>query len=147
LTERIARVAISVRPYAQGDRALVLDTWLRSYYAHARASLTWLAPSTFAVLYRPRVERLLRYSYTRVACLASDEDAIVGWACVANDVIHYVWVRSDWRGEQIARDLLSDLLGEPMRYTHETDLGARWLARQRDVVPWRYDAHTLGKDL
>jgi hypothetical protein len=52
--------------------------------------------------------------------------------------------RDGWRGEQIARELLSDIAAEPIRYTHETD---HWRDRMAKHYPrWRYTPALLAQE-
>jgi len=129
-----------LRPMCPQDRALVIDTWCRSYHAHASCWMGFVSCDTFVTCYRPTVERLLCESFTRVACLPGEESAVIGWACVRGKHLHYVWVRGDWRKEGVATDLLRDLAADPIRYTHETDY---WRMVAPHYPGWRFDARPL----
>lgn len=54
----------------------------------------------------------------RVLVYAADEDpdAIIGWAAGSSSVLHYVYVRHDFRASGIAKALVAEL-GSPKAYT------------------------------
>lgn len=44
-----------------------------------------------------------------VACLAAEEDIILGYAVLGQDTLHYVYVKPAWRQQGIARALVSEV--------------------------------------
>lgn len=44
-----------------------------------------------------------------IAAWEQDPMFIVGWACSEGETLHYVWVRKDFRGKGIARQLVGPL--------------------------------------
>ena len=69
----------------------------------------------------------------------ADDDAVVGWACGTGKVLHYVYVRSEFRASGVARALVAEL-GAPRAYTLKP-------ASPRVRVPagWRFTPRfTLG---
>ena len=130
----------AVRPMRQSDLPLIYDTWCTSYHAHCTTWLGWISRDTFRDIYELLVRSLLDKAYVRVACLADDDKCVVGWACVRDDVLHYVWVREQWRGEGVCRLLLADMRSEPIKYTHETDY---WRQRAPHFPGWQFDCGPL----
>lgn len=133
-------MSLILRPIQAGDHAYIVDTWCRTYHAHATVYLGWIRCQDFVDQYRPTVMRLMKAGFVRVLCCDDDESTIVAWACVRENLLHYIHVREDWRGEGHARKLLEDLRASPMRYTHETDY---WRKLAPRFTGWRFDSRPI----
>jgi hypothetical protein len=57
----------------------------------------------------------------KVACLASDNDVIVGYALLEPQVLHWVYVKDAWRKRGVARQLLAS--ESVAAVTHITKVG------------------------
>lgn len=117
-----------IRPAQPGDIPMVMDSWQRSCsrspYAGNVPNSAWVETS------RKMVTHLLaRGARIVVAHSPDDTDHILGWACGEQDdrktVLHYTYVKAQYRRDGIALELLGELLPpEPtahMFYTHRPD--------------------------
>ena len=134
---------VILRQYRPADRAVVCDVWLQSYYKHASQWLGWIGFDAFRALYMPIICALLDRSRVRVACLRDDESAVVGWLCMSDKLLHYVWVRAEWRRSGLGTWLAHDLAADAMHYTHETEAGRQWVRR---FPGWEYAAKELRRE-
>jgi GNAT superfamily N-acetyltransferase len=137
---------IAVRPYVPQDRSYVIKSWLSSY---AGSKVGAALGSVYYQSWARVVEKILGDPTTevRVAALVDEPANIVGFAVLTPPApaieaalfeepsdqfwtLHYVLVRSHWRGRGVAKLLLNDLQ-PPLFYTHEA---AFRLAPER----WKY---------
>lgn len=56
--------------------------------------------------YHDHIERLLQSSTVSVACLRSDPDVILGYSVSQPGILHWVFVKPDWRRLGIANNLI-----------------------------------------
>jgi GNAT superfamily N-acetyltransferase len=101
------------------DLNFIRATWIReaalSRYARAVGRQVFFREHT-----RVR-DVLLERSEVVILGLASVEDAICAWAAIEPPaVVHFVHVKSRWRGRGFARQLLAPL-SPPVVYTHQPD--------------------------
>lgn len=129
-------IPVSLRPFRNEDRAMILGTWIPAYWRGASCPLGWCSLQTFSVLYQPVVERLIRDSFIRVAVAPSDDNLILGYAVVQDDLVHWCHVTPMYREHKMLWFLIDDICDKPMRYSHET------LSWRRHVAPklptWKY---------
>lgn len=118
--------AVQLRPAVATDLPLVFSSWLRSYRDGPIGRV--LTDTVFYSEAKPVVVALASSARLIVACDPANPDTIYGWACgerLADLVVHFVYVRSAWRGWGIARRLLEALgyeAPEPIVATHVTAL-------------------------
>jgi len=103
-----AELELIYRAGDDGDRNLILHSWIREGYA-----------STFARTFGSAVwnehherllrERVLPRSTVTVACLPDMPDAVVAYAVTEGPALHYVWTKPRWRKLGVARRLLATL--------------------------------------
>lgn len=111
---------ILVRPSEHGDENYIRSSWLRSNESSPVART--FGRKAYYSGHHQLVCRLLARHPVRVACSVDAPDTIVGWACVEPpSVVHYVFVREEFRRYGVARRLLADL-PERVTYTHRTDV-------------------------
>lgn len=109
---------VKVRAGQPGDRSYILRTWISSY---THSPLARALGNSYFKSYAPVVERQLARSVVRVACMADEPGAIVGFAVVEPELstVHYVAVRSNWRKRGVASLLLSkEIQRQDVVYTH-----------------------------
>jgi GNAT superfamily N-acetyltransferase len=109
---------IKIRAGQPGDRAYTLRSWLSS---HNHAPIARALGNAYYRAWAPVVERQLARSTLRIACMADEPGAIVGFAVLqpAENLIHYVCVREKWRRKGVASLLLADWLQRTdQKYTH-----------------------------
>ncbi len=97
-----------VRDFIAADENFIFASWLRGlYYGN-----TWfreINKDIFMSNYHRALESCLQApSVTiKVACLKDDPEVILGYAVLgANDTLHWVFVKSNWRGLGIAKALV-----------------------------------------
>lgn len=115
---------IKYRPMVDGDRGLIVTTWLKSY----RASIPWLPRAEFHRRYRPVIHEILSRdaAWTVVACSPDSEEHVLGWTCGEpdRDRLHYLFVKSDYRRLGVGARLLNEGGVAGARATHWTKDGA-----------------------
>lgn len=117
---------MKLRPMLDTDRALVINSWVRSYSEQSSEARAYVgkAMGLFGRDYARVVVDLLARSQVIIACLADNPDSVVGWMCWEGEVLHYVLVKqgfdADWRRLGVARWMLQDFASMPVVYTHRT---------------------------
>lgn len=123
---------IIIREMSPDDLHLVLDSWVKGYRGFAFAvpsrSGRWDGQSPLPTrLYLDEHERLVRdildRSHTLVATRPEDPDQILGWLCYEPALLHYVYVKTIYRGWGIARRMLgrANITRErPAVFSHRT---------------------------
>lgn len=88
---------ITLRPYAPGDEAYVLDVWMRG-----------LEVTRGRFLVAKALENTVSRSRVVVACLTDEEPAIVGFAVAepGHDVVRFCAVRARWANLGIMEALI-----------------------------------------
>lgn len=116
-----------------GDaRSLIFATWLKSYQ-NSSLFAKGVPRETFFAQHHKVIERILERAEVRLAVLPDDPSVVFGWAVTEPGLVHYVYVKPDFRKYGIARALLAHVAGEPWRYSHSTYI-LRDL-RERKVIP------------
>lgn len=136
-----------VRKYASPHEPFVFGSWLRSY----RDSPGWASASDD--VYYPYQRALVKDLLDRSVCLVADDDGVLtAWCCMERQqhtlALHYVFCKRAWRGEGLARVLLSGCMAElgqsdadDLVYTHLALPCSRWF----DASGWRYVPRFLGR--
>lgn len=111
-----------LREMRESDRNLVLSSWIRSFAGRSADAKAYddAAHGSFSRDYARVVEALLARSRVLVACLADEQDAVMGWMAWEGDTLHYVLTKQRWRKLGVARWMLADFAGLPVAYTHRT---------------------------
>lgn len=133
------------------DLAWVVDTWLRSYRQHHCD----VDHDSYFAAQRKLIEGLIPQTLVVIACDPEDEDHVFGWACVKDDVVHYVYVKHTLRSVGVATDMLRVLVPgwkerdlwcshRPKNRTGERDFAKEMLRRWRlRFNPWlAQETHT-----
>lgn len=138
------------RLMAPTDVNLVLSTWLKSYAKSQETRHDYCdrdretrevirdRRGQYFVDYEPVVKAILARSQVICACLPDTPDAVLGWMCIEEGTLHYVAVKSRWRGLGIAGKLLGGLEPMPLGYTHMTDHA---LEKLRIPDHWHFRPH------
>ena len=120
------------------DRAYIEESWLNSHKSSARAQD---AGEAYIREHKRTIRALIARSTVRVACLADDDDAILGfavWEVAPIPVLHYVFVRQAGRRTGIASALVGELAALVCEYSHRP-------ARSNGVMVlprlWRYNPY------
>lgn len=114
---------ISIRKMVEGDKNCIRSTWVKrlkwgkywnddqqgkdSYWFHYHNEE--IEQDTFFRNYQKIIEHVLNKPGVSisVACLREDPDVILGYAVMEGPAtLHWVYVKKDWRGIGLARDLV-----------------------------------------
>lgn len=111
---------LELRPFVDTDRNYVISSWLKSYAGKSRDGREYDKLASFYEDYGPIVCGLVDSGSIMVAAFEDLPDAIIGWFCSNNDLLHYVHVKPRWRRMGVARWMLSGAEELPLTYTHRT---------------------------
>lgn len=106
-----------LRPAGPEDEPFIVDSWCMSYKSQAVARD--MGPR-YLVDYKWFVRALLKKVRVTVACDVEDPGVILGWCASSPGVVHYVFVKHDFRRLGIAKNLLAPWLGKPTIYAAKT---------------------------
>ena len=113
----------NVRAYRPAaDEAIVAATWKDTFWS--LGFLRWAAKRDYYRQMNRVVEWLVSPDNVLVAVNPRDENHVWGWLCFSGSVIHYAWVRHEYRRVGIFRLLLakSELPTHPLHCSHWTRL-------------------------
>lgn len=128
MTPKTDTAAYIIRKATAADRNFIFATWLRGLY-YGDTWFNRISKPIFMENYHKIIERLIDNPNTvvRVACLADDNDVILGYSVsrilnFGNNVavVDWVFVKSAWRKIGIGKKLLPD---QARACTHLTTLG------------------------
>jgi GNAT superfamily N-acetyltransferase len=100
---------VTFRANAPGDEALIMDSWLTSYY---RSPWAGVVPNNrYQEITREAVKQLRdRGAVFLVAARRDDPDQVLGWICFEalddGRVVHYLYVKPGTRRMGVASELL-----------------------------------------
>jgi GNAT superfamily N-acetyltransferase len=117
---------ISIRACVPGDLDRILREWLSSFRSSPWAGV--IPNNLYRKVYAETIRQLLsRGARIDVACYAEKPEIIVGFICYEmtprDKILHYAFIRSDYRGNGIARALMNNagfLPNQPYVYTFRT---------------------------
>lgn len=116
-----------------GDaRSLIFATWLKSYQ-NSSLFAKGIPREVFFAAHHKVIERILERAEVRLAVLPDDPSVVFGWSVTEPGLVHYVYVKPDFRKYGIAKSLLAHVAGEPWSYSHSTYI-LREL-RENRVIP------------
>lgn len=108
---------IAVRVAKPEDIGFIKKTWLYSYY-NGNTDMQNIDKSIFMHEYGQIINAILTHNSTlvRVACLADDPNIIVSFSVVGHfsdkekpvNVLHFVYTKKLWRGNEIHLQILPD---------------------------------------
>lgn len=113
-------------------KSILMGTYHGNKYAKGRKQDP-LAPTdffgsieqdTFMDSYHKFLEHLLSRPAVKVmvACLVEDKDVILGFSVVENHILHWAFVKPDWRGIGLAKDLIGDKIQTVSGFTRVGDI-------------------------
>lgn len=102
----------AVVPGEDRHGAFVIGTWLKAYYYDwvEAQGVRW---GDYVRAHREVIEAALGSADVRVATLADAPDVFLGFAVGRPGVLHFVYVKDQFRGHGIARGLVEAVLGLP----------------------------------
>lgn len=86
---------IKVRAFKKADEKYVLATWKRTLKDDPTCA--WVPDKIYFAEYNPRCDKTLRNKCCLVAVSTENPDFIVGWLCYDDNVLHYAFVRDEYR--------------------------------------------------
>jgi GNAT superfamily N-acetyltransferase len=98
------------------DGKFIHSSWHTAYWK--TSARKYLTRETYDAGQDRRIDRLIFQSHVLVAFFPEVPDEILGWACMRDDVLHYVYVKAVYRRRGIATGLVA---GRASCYTHATD--------------------------
>ena len=140
------------RPGKAEDTALICDAWRRSYSGPWSDFAGSPDLETYKRTQAMAIDLALASSEVLVACDPTDEDVVIGWICFRRpNVLHYVHVKHDFRGNGLGRALFEAAFGAGVArvyathvhtVTYRTTLTTRRssdgsIDRERPVPVWR----------
>jgi GNAT superfamily N-acetyltransferase len=113
-----------LRPFAETDRAHVDTTWRRSY-SDPWSDFAGIPHVPGSGLYKRiqgrAIELAMASGQTLIACAPDLDDQILGWVCARPPhVLHYVFVKEDFRGRGLGRALFEAALGAGLERVYVT---------------------------
>lgn len=115
-------------------RAFVIDSWVSSY-KFFRAPRSDFA--TYKEGQRSLVLRLMAKADVKIATLPGAPDLFVGWVCRKGEVLHYIYVKQNYRQLGVASKLIegTKYVSHQPTHSHVRD----WVSREA----WVYDPYIL----
>lgn len=120
---------IKTRAYKPEDRNFILATFLRGLF-YGDSWFTIIPKHIFMEHYHKVIVYLLDKSTTeiKVSCLVEDENVVLGYSITSPDTLHWVFVKKQWRGIGIAKDLVPESIKV---VTHLTKVGLSIISRKK----------------
>lgn len=127
-----------LREYRPSDASFILATFLLGVYYGDSAEYPYIRlipKNIFMEAYKKIGTTLLDSPKVviNVACLKEDPDVILGYSILSSDfsTIHWVFVKSAWRKQGLARALLPKY---PTAATHMTVIGTKLMNKFENLI-------------
>lgn len=93
---------IIVRPAKQSDNDFIFNSWLTGQY-YGDWHYSQMPKDLFFLKFKTRLEAILsqRDTEVRVAVLEDDPDMILAYQVSLNDILHWAYTKSDYRGKSL----------------------------------------------
>lgn len=123
---------LTIRDARQEDTSFIMATWLKGIYHGGDPFFRKIPKNVFMSGYPKLLSKILTSPgvVVKVACLKEDQDVIVGYSVYRQGggvtVLDFVYIKKDWRGIGLARDLLPS---EAYAATHLTRAGEAVLTK------------------
>ncbi len=100
----------------------IKSTWLKSFFLGKASFCENLTPGTFYYEHASLVERCLKRAKVLIAESKDSPDVAIGYVCYEPEVIHYIYVRHQFKRFGIGRALLAatGINTEKFSITHRT---------------------------
>lgn len=92
----------------------ILSSWIKSYRWAGKDGQDYYRETV------PEIKKLLRYNRVVVATLTEEPDCFIGWICGQNSLLHYVYVKSFFRRDGVAKTLIDKVCGLTGSYTYKS---------------------------
>lgn len=105
-----------LRPMGEDDRNYVLSAFLNDFQ---RSKWAKVVGGAYFTGHARLIQKLMDHASVTLCVWKDSPDFIIGFAVSGpGAVVHYVYVRKDWREKGIAKMLLAPFLGKHCRVTH-----------------------------
>lgn len=106
------------RAHQESDLDFIYSTWLKGL-RYGNYLFELIDQDTYFEKYQKVIENVIGHQDTliTVCCLKEDHDVIIGYCVSQKSTAHWVYVKFDWRGQGIARELCPDPI---LKITHVT---------------------------
>lgn len=94
-----------IRTLRPSDRALVIDSWKKSY--EGSPAVRGCDREHYRTEMNRSINRLLDKATVRLACDPNDEDTVVGWVAFTGRELHWGYVKEAFRTECKLADMLA----------------------------------------
>jgi len=112
---------VILRDAADEDKNFIISSWLKTYRTEGKFTRR-IRPYVYFKEHEERIKRALWQAKARIACLEAEPEVIMGYAVwtpqAAHEVVHFVFVRPEFRNLGVARKLLSEVNLETCEFTH-----------------------------
>lgn len=117
-------VGVRIRPNNPDDLSFIYATWLRGTY-YGNDWFQQMERKTYFKEYTEVVRNILHKDRTQIliAAMADTPDIILAYSVYEPGILHYVFTKSAWRSQGIARKLIPV---NTTHYTHLTHMGKRF---------------------
>jgi hypothetical protein len=135
---KFGTIEIKFRPADSSDVPFVFSTWLRSYKFDSPATGS-IRQDIFFKNHQTTLERIFARPAVQVivACNKDDPTSILGYiAFETNEVLHFCYVRRNWRVEDALRNALLD----EAKISHDLDN-----CQFSHYMNWMIDARRAGQ--
>ncbi len=128
-----AKDLMTTRDGMATDRPFIYSSWLLSLWG-GNEWFRHIDKNLFFNKYHDVIEALLNRPKTKVsiACLIEDPQIILGYSVRENAVLHYVFVKKDWREVGIAHELVKDF----QTVSHLTKIGLGYFKSHKRKPPF-----------
>lgn len=113
-----------IRKAVSSDHVFIMDSWMRSYRKSPDSNL---ADCLFFPAYRATAGKLLQTAQVDVMVVPDNQDTILAYIVYEPGVIHWIYVKRDYRDSGLARLLIEKGPGHKSVVTMTTPLGRKKL--------------------
>jgi hypothetical protein len=107
---------ITFRPFQESDINFILDSWLKTL-RNNNDTFRLIDRDVYKTVYPEVVRSLVNNSHVMMCVLKEDDDVILGYAVYHGTKLHWVFVKDQWRGLGIMKDLVPQCIMQVSHYT------------------------------
>lgn len=96
---------LAIRAPTPDELKLVRNSWFKSLQKNSDLG-RWVRPDLFSPGANNLIERLTTVHLPVVTTLAAVPEEVLGWVCRSPDVVHYLYVKHDFRRQGVGRRLV-----------------------------------------
>lgn len=111
---------LKLRPAQDADINFVLSTWIRGFY-YGNAYMKLVDKDAYYRHYPETIKSIISNSQVLVACFEDDEDIAIGYCVFQNTTLHWLYVKSAFRGRGVGKSLLPEGIQQVSHITKPGD--------------------------